>query len=164
MDDGRFDGLTRIFGKRRSRRAIAGLVASGTLSGLLDRLVQEVAAAKKRKKRPQPCKLKCPAWMIAAEGICVTGQGTCVPGNDTCGLLPSTGSCNNARDCRCVVAVDSGDRCGKAPTGLECGQCTTDSQCAVFGPGAFCVLSTNNTPDRQCSCPTVGQGFCLLPC
>lgn len=97
MDDGRCDGLTRTIGERRSRRAAAGLVASGALSGLLGRVGSEEATAKKRKKKPQPCKLQCPAGMVATRDICVTGQGTCGTGDDTCGLLPSTRACNNAR-------------------------------------------------------------------
>ena len=161
MDDSRFDGLTRSLGSRHSRRHAAGALGGSALAGLFGRSGHETTAAKKKKSKP--CRLKCPPGMIAAEGICVAGRGTCE--ESACGLPLASGRCNNALHCRCAMGVNSGIRCGKAPSNLACGQCTTDSQCASsLGPGAFCVLSTTDLQSLQCSCPTVGQGFCLLPC
>lgn len=174
MDEFRFDRLSRALGGVGSRRLAANVLASGAAVALLSRNSGDEAEAKKKKKRPkpQPCpvcpacpELTCPSGQIKVGGQCVTGQGTCAAGVSSCGVAIGLQTrCNNSRDCACLRSASGETRCGKAPNNLLCGQCTTDAQCAGFGTGAFCVLSTNSTVDTNCSCPTVGQGFCILPC
>jgi hypothetical protein len=158
VDEARIDGLARSLGAVRSRRVASLTLAGGTLAGLLTGAAGNGASAKKKKK----CTLKCKAGQIEVDGQCVTGQGTCAPGANTCPAGPLV-QCNGAKDCTCFQSTSGATRCGKDPIGIQCGQCTSDAQCAAFGPGSFCVTTT--APNTNCTCgQEVGKGFCQLPC
>ncbi len=91
---------------------------------------------------------------------CVSKQGTCATGANSC-PGPAV-ACNNTAGCSCFQSTAGETRCGWAPVGIRCGQCTTDAHCRAFHSQAFCVTQT--APHTACGCATPGQGFCMAPC
>ena len=164
MDAQHFDDLLRGLSAASRRGVLAG-ITGGLLAMLPIAFDGEDAAGRRKKKKKQKERCDCPKGQICVNDTCVTGAGTCAAGATTCGR-PSNAplTCNNSPSCVCRQSASGQTRCGKDPLGEACGQCTTDAQCESFGVGAFCVISTTNTPGVFCSCATPGQGFCQLPC
>lgn len=171
MDTGCFDDLARALTGASSRRAALRLACGVVLSSCLTTIsgdAKKKGKGKKKKKKlaPPPCPTACCADRDCGsrnrclQGACVTGQGTCAAGANSCDAVDVP--CNGKAGCKCWEAAAGETRCGMVPVGIQCGQCTTDAQCASFGSGAFCV--TDSTPLGNCSCGTVGQGFCIVPC
>jgi hypothetical protein len=116
------------------------------------------------------CRIPCGSGSCALGQFCVnpntvtcaTNQGTCKQGDDICAANapipcgPVVGGPTNS-SCACFTAMNGRTRCGQSFAG--CGACTTNADCAGFGPGAFCIRDTG----EGCLCGP-NEGFCAAAC
>jgi hypothetical protein len=172
MDASRFDSWTRSLVVRFSRRqavqnvAVAG--ALGVTAAVGPGGVSEGEAAKRECRRGRkPCRNKCcKKGEICAKGQCVAGRGDCPAGANECLVGGNNLVCNNdgTDTCFCRQTFDDKTRCGQNPIGgFDCGECTTNADCAALFPdvpGAFCA---KDGPSGACGC-AAQQGFCQIPC
>ena len=101
----------------------------------------------------------CSASKECFGGVCVTPPGGCAPGADSCAGEEDF-KCGGSQNCECSQSTEGQTLCGDVSTpGAICGQCDSSTDCASFGPGAFCVASGS----FPC-CGPDAQNACRLPC
>lgn len=170
MNPDDFAFLTRSIGSHSRRRAIFGGAIAANIGMLLTGFNLEDAAGKKRKskkkKKKQPCTPArvcgatcCPVGTVCAGGVC-RNAGTCQPTDNLCSVVAT---CNGNGGCGCLTHFTDGAKlCGtSSPDGCAI-NCQTDTDCAAFGAGSFCVRKTG---DICCfGLIPINQGFCAQPC
>lgn len=172
VDSTRFDRLTRSISLLLSRRALAGVLAFGTLTAPG---FTEARKKRKRRRRRNKKKIKrnqfgcvnvgnfCQNGGQCCSGICAgkncqahdTGIG-CVAGDHTTGCGGTTKSCTTSagESGSCQTTTGNAPFCYGVSRSDLC--CTTDPECiALCGPGAACV---HCPADSAC-----GHAYCAVP-
>jgi hypothetical protein len=92
---------------------------------------------------------------ICAGGVC-QGAGTCRGDDNIC---TGTVGCNGINQCDCLRRfADDALVCGNLKS---CNACQNDTDCAGFGPGAFCARKVGT---ECCIGTPIDSGFCSVPC
>jgi hypothetical protein len=195
LDAKRFDALACLVDAAVSRRAAMGGLLGLGLAGVVPRLSSEqVASARKKKKKckggkkkcgkkcclPETCfdgaccpadracgEVCCASSQVCADSessLCVVGTGTCQPGNGSCNTSNFV-FCNGSEECVCALATNGVVRCG-TPIATA-----TLDDCGKCSSNADCAVSFPDVPGAFCAVNATspcscapGENLCVAPC
>jgi Cys-rich repeat protein len=104
----------------------------------------------------------CPNGEVCFEGTCVPIAGTCAATDDHCAVNEALCNEGGTGDCFCLPRFGGGVACMQVfVPGSECGDCTSDAECAALAPDAVAVCVSPS--ENGCPCDP-GQGICALIC
>lgn len=180
MEHDRFDQLARSLSRKRSRRALAGLLGLGTL-GLAGGARVEVTSARKKKNKKKVKKNElgcvdvgkfCKNAGQCCSGICqgkkdnkkckAHGESTCVSGQveSFCGGTNVTCQTPNGNEGQCDTTTGNAGYC---VADGDCFACRKDADCVTqCGADAACIQCAGCVETGGFACVGPESGSCVL--
>lgn len=189
MDDHRFDHLARLLGRATTRRRLlAGLAISPLAGPVAARLIADVTARKKRKKKGKNAKqgkpnefgcldvgAACKNADQCCSGVCQGKKGKrkclshnagiCQPERDYCMGTPAVCKVSGETLSVCWLTTGKAAFCANlGGVGINdfCRDCARDEDCQEeFGPGAACIDVRGGICGDQGACADTGGTACV---